>query len=212
MDAAGNYIGAGSFRISGDDPNDFNSISTTKLKVGDNILQTDAEFEMYAAQYSSSGGLGWVVQTQGQDFAYRPWPDGTFAGAGYIASWTSPNFVFAHPERGILVGGTVMGRTLFGETLLEGEYRKDLQPETSFFIARIHDLAPVTVELKAARASSSLILSWPASATDYTLESTDALPAANWSAVPETRSVAGDQNVVTVAAGSGARYYRLRKP
>lgn len=43
------------------------------------------------------------------------------------------------------------------------------------------------------------------------LEATDALPAANWSAVPETPSVAGDQNVVTVEAGSSARFFRLRK-
>jgi len=211
VDVTGKYIGVGSFRIQGNDPNDFNSISTTKLKVGDNILQTDAEVEMYAAQYSSSGDLGWVAQTQGQDFAYRPWPDGTFAGAGYIASWTSPNFVFAHPERGILIGGTVRGRTLFGDTLLEGDYKKDFQPETSFFIASIAEPVSEVVSLNVARTDSGLALSWPSTAPGLILESTDAVPASAWSAVPTVPVLEAGQNVVTIETGGAARFYRLRK-
>jgi outer membrane protein assembly factor BamB len=211
VDAGGNFIGAGSFRIKMDD-SDFNSIHPGEVTVGDVKLQSEAEMEMFAAKQSASGEFNWAVQTQGQDFAYRPWPDGTFGGAGYIASWTTPNFVFTHPERGILVGGIVMGRTLFGETLLEGQYKKDLQPETSFFLARINEPAPVPVALKVARTSAGLVLSWPSSFSGFLLETASAFPAANWSAVPGVPSVVGDQNIVTVEAGGGAKFYRLRKP
>ncbi len=84
--------------------------------------------------------------------------------------------------------------------------------KNDFFIARITDPAPVSVTLKASRTSAGLVLSWPTLVSGFVLESATALPTANWSAVPETPSVAGDQNVVTVTAGGGAKFYRLRKP
>ena len=55
-------------------------------------------------------------------------------------------------------------------------------------------------------------LSWPAELTGFVLESSAALSAANWSAVPNAPSVVGEQNVVTVEVGSSPKFFRLKKP
>jgi hypothetical protein len=207
----GSYVAAGSFRI-GIDPNDFNRIYIGERTFDGVTVRTEAELEMYVVKYSASGDLQWVVQSHGQDPAYRPWPDGTFSGAGYIASWTSSDFVFVHPERGILVLGKVMGKTLFGETFLEGHYRKDFQPETSFFIASIAEPGSDNHALRISRSGGRLTLSWPAAGTSFNLETTEAIAEGRWEIVPQQSAVVGDQNVVELEPQAGTRFYRLRKP
>jgi hypothetical protein len=58
-----------------------------------------------------------------------------------------------------------------------------------------------------ARAGSQITLSWPAEATGFLLESTDALPGTTWSAVAGVAN-----NRVTVDGSTGTRFYRLRQP
>lgn len=70
--------------------------------------------------------------------------------------------------------------------------------------------APVTAAapaLTVARSGGALVLSWPADAAGFVLESSDALPSSSWSPV---NGVANNQ--VTVSPDVGARFYRLRKP
>jgi hypothetical protein len=58
----------------------------------------------------------------------------------------------------------------------------------------------------------SVVISWPQSATGFTLKSTAVLgTAANWQTVNATPVVNGGFYQVTVPATSGAQFFRLQK-
>jgi hypothetical protein len=59
---------------------------------------------------------------------------------------------------------------------------------------------------------NQITISWPASATDFQLESADTLPSANWAVVPFDPPQPGQDPSVTVIAGTSNKFYRLRKP
>ncbi|MGE4178452.1 MAG: hypothetical protein AB7J34_01380 [Limisphaerales bacterium] len=74
-------------------------------------------------------------------------------------------------------------------------------------------LAPSTPpSLTTARSGASVVLSWPASATGYQLQSTPSLAPAAWQNSSLTPVVEGDSNKVTVSPSSPAQFYRLAKP
>ena len=56
------------------------------------------------------------------------------------------------------------------------------------------------------RSGANLVISWPAEATGFTLESAPALPASSWTALP---GVTG--NSVTITPAATASFYRLRQ-
>jgi YVTN family beta-propeller protein len=62
------------------------------------------------------------------------------------------------------------------------------------------------------RNGNTVILNWPYAAAGYALESSDTLPATSWTNVPDPLQIIGDQNCVTNAIGSGAKFYRLHLP
>jgi hypothetical protein len=66
---------------------------------------------------------------------------------------------------------------------------------------------PANVTLTVARTSSGAVLSWPASATGYVLESTPSLGTGTWTPVA---NVTG--NSATVNLDGTARFFRLRQP
>ena len=62
-------------------------------------------------------------------------------------------------------------------------------------------------------AGGDVLISWPIPETEYRLEVTPTLTVpSSWSAVLETPIPGGGTYTVTVRAGAGARFYRLRKP
>jgi len=61
-------------------------------------------------------------------------------------------------------------------------------------------------KLTVSLSGTQLTISWPASATGFTLESADALPSTTWPPVPGVQN-----NSVTVAIGAGNKFYRLKK-
>ncbi len=64
--------------------------------------------------------------------------------------------------------------------------------------------------LQTSASGSGLTISWPASATGFTLQSSDSLGAAAvWSSVPQTPQIVGSQNVVTLPATNGVMFFRL---
>ena len=67
-------------------------------------------------------------------------------------------------------------------------------------------------KLAVSRTGNQALVSWPTSATGFVLESTSTLSPSNWTLVTTPSVVSGEQNSVTVDAGSGSRFYRLRKP
>jgi len=65
--------------------------------------------------------------------------------------------------------------------------------------------------LSISRANGALVLSWPAEATGFVLESADRMTSsAVWEAVFETPMVVGQQKMVTISGVSGNKFYRLR--
>ena len=72
---------------------------------------------------------------------------------------------------------------------------------------------PPLPKLSVSLAGKNVVVSWPASASNFVLESTSTLSPPNWA--PDTSSgvaVVGDQATVTIVAASGTKFYRLRKP
>lgn len=68
-------------------------------------------------------------------------------------------------------------------------------------------------ELDAALAGDEIVISWPASARNYSLEQTTAIgPDALWRPADEPPVQIGNYLVVRVIAGPGDRFYRLRRP
>jgi hypothetical protein len=65
--------------------------------------------------------------------------------------------------------------------------------------------------LAVARSGNNLVISWPAAAVGFGLESTASLLPAVWSAVTTPQIVVGNQVTVTVALSGSATFYRLRK-
>ncbi|MCL4177354.1 MAG: hypothetical protein KJ072_06370 [Verrucomicrobia bacterium] len=67
--------------------------------------------------------------------------------------------------------------------------------------------------LRVVRSGGTLEIGWPATTPGAILESTSA-PWANpgWSVEPATPAVVGDQNLVTLDIGSGAKFFRLKQP
>ena len=62
------------------------------------------------------------------------------------------------------------------------------------------------------RSGTTFTISWPAAATDFQLENADALPSANWVAVPFNPPPPGQDPSVTITPTNGNKFYRLRKP
>lgn len=68
-------------------------------------------------------------------------------------------------------------------------------------------------ELQVVLSGPNIIISWPSTAVDFVLESTSSLaPPISWNPVTSTPADDGTQKTVTINAGSGEEFYRLRKP
>lgn len=61
------------------------------------------------------------------------------------------------------------------------------------------------------REGNTVRISWPTSATGFSLESTPSLSPANWQNVTQPVQVVGDQNVVTVPIATGNAFFRLHQ-
>jgi hypothetical protein len=75
------------------------------------------------------------------------------------------------------------------------------------------ELAPSTTppSLAVIRSGSSVLVSWPTSATGYTLQSATTLSPANWQAAGLSSTVDGTNNVVTINGATGTKFFRLVK-
>ena len=79
--------------------------------------------------------------------------------------------------------------------------------------SRFYRLATVVIPtLQAQVSGNNFILSWPASASGYVLETTTNLTAANsWTVVTNTPATVNQQSVVTNQISGAARFYRLKQ-
>jgi hypothetical protein len=112
---------------------------------------------------------------------------------GYAA-----NFASAGVGNGIAV--TVSGLTLSGA----GAANYTLAQPTGLMA----NITAPTVRILASK--PNIVISWPASATDYVLKQTPSLaPPVKWSPVTNSIAVNGTNNTVTINASSGAEYFGL---
>jgi hypothetical protein len=83
-----------------------------------------------------------------------------------------------------------------------------------------NSLAPIALEdgqaatrpnLAVTRSGGSLVISWPAINSGYSLEGSTSLINPNWLAVNEAIIVVGGQNTATLPVSNSATFYRLRK-
>ena len=65
--------------------------------------------------------------------------------------------------------------------------------------------------LKSSLVAGGILLSWPASASSYVLESSESLNPSAWLAVGASASTSGGQFVLTNATTKASQYFRLRK-
>ncbi|MBI4658087.1 MAG: immunoglobulin domain-containing protein [Verrucomicrobia bacterium] len=68
---------------------------------------------------------------------------------------------------------------------------------------------PVALKIRAINIGA--IVSWPATALNYVLQSADHLPAAGWQAVTNSPVVVGNELTILIEAGPAQRFYRLQK-
>lgn len=69
-----------------------------------------------------------------------------------------------------------------------------------------------TPSIQVISSANAIILSWPATATNYTLRYATGLPATMWTTVPTPPTQVGDQLVVTNPITPGARFFQLQNP
>jgi hypothetical protein len=70
-------------------------------------------------------------------------------------------------------------------------------------------LPPLVIELS----GRNTVISWPASASGATSETTATVASSSsWTPEPTVPEIVGDQNVVTLEIGAGPRFFRLKKP
>jgi len=67
------------------------------------------------------------------------------------------------------------------------------------------------VQLQVRRQSGAFRFTWPATEFGYNLESTTVLGGSNWTVASSQVVVTNGQNTVTIPAGPGAQFFRLRK-
>lgn len=80
------------------------------------------------------------------------------------------------------------------------------------FITRINDPSAVAVELKIARTTAGVALSWPVQATNYVLEAATSLPAVTWNPVTNNPTVGPAERSVQLPITGAAKFFRLRSP
>lgn len=66
--------------------------------------------------------------------------------------------------------------------------------------------------LKISRTGETVILSWPASATNYFLEAATSMPALSWDSVTNTPTVTTNERNVQLPLTGNAQFFRLRQP
>jgi hypothetical protein len=177
------------------------------LLFGDEQLSTVARWEMFAAKFSSSGDLRWLVQSTGEDAA----GNGTNTRISETMLGLGRGGVAATPQGGFVLAGTFRGTVSFGSTSLIGP---DYGATPLLFAAYLSDddFKPAAPSLNIERVPDGLVLRWVGASSGYVLESTDRLgPSATW-APHEPPSVEGDNNTVTFRSTSAPQFFRLRKP
>jgi hypothetical protein len=118
-----------------------------------------------------------------------------------------PSAVYEDVQYGIAVDGggncyvtgSFDGTANFGGAILSGG---------GVYVAKISSSRRLRIGLSGA----SVMVSWPASATGFVLESSTSLSPPNWQPAPESAVTNNGLLEVLVPVNPGSRYFRLHKP
>jgi hypothetical protein len=153
-------------------------------------IAVDAQTNIYVTDYGNQTirkltptGVGWVVSTIGGVALQAGSADGTGAAARFWRPW------------GIAVDrvGNLFVADYHNQTIRKGT-----------------PLLPPRPALQIALSANRIVLSWPATASDYQLETSKALdPAASWTELTNGIVVLGGSYVLTNTATGSSAFYRL---
>ena len=88
---------------------------------------------------------------------------------------------------------------------------EDITASKRPYLQATFTVSPPSPTLGVARSGNNIVISWPAAAADFILESTASLLPASWSRVTTTPLPVGNQLTVTVGVSGSATFYRLKK-
>jgi hypothetical protein len=179
----------------------------------------------------AAGNLRWVPGVEGPGVArwdgvnWTAVPGADFEGASAIVTiggdlYVAPGFRNPPPMRGIVrwdgVSWSALGSGLDGAASELASNGSDLFVAGSFSQAGGKAAQGLAIwhiphTLGIARQAGQVTLSWPATGSNLVLEASPSLPASNWTAVPGSPALVGDQLVVTNRAAEPAQFHRLRR-
>lgn len=154
----------------------------------------------FAKSTSTNGTIYLRVRRQGTTWTSFTSKDGN--------TWTQ-RYQFSNTLVPAMVGihaGNCCGTESAAFTVLVDYFSNSLAP-----LATEDGQTTARPSLGAARAGGNLVITWPGSATGFTLEASASLGNPNWVAVTQTVTSASGQNTVTIPISSGTLFYRLKK-
>jgi hypothetical protein len=186
----------------------------------------------YIGFTGATGGVASRQTVTGFTFALNNPPQITLVGPTNGTLFTAPTNILlsanaSDPDGSVSKVEFFQGATKLGETnnvpyqftwtnvpaglySLTAKATDDSGATTVSSAAAIQVTAP---NLSASYSGGQIVILWATSAGSYTLEVTDSLtPPASWSLAPGTPVVNGQQTTVTITAGAGNKFYRLRSP
>ena len=87
--------------------------------------------------------------------------------------------------------------------------RSRLSPDRDIFVTKLGLVTPP--KLTIGRAGGDLLLSWPAAALGFRVESTDQLPATNWIDLSTSSKLLGLSNILMLSPTTQQNFFRLIK-
>jgi len=142
--------------------------------------------DIFVAKYDYAGNLLWVRQAGGSDLDVGYAIAGDGAGNLYLT-------------------GFFVATATFGTTNL---MTSSPSPDRDIFVTKLGLVTPP--KLTIGRAGGDFLLSWPAAASGFRVESTDHLPATNWIDLP-TPKLVGPSNILTFSPTNQQNFFRLIK-
>jgi hypothetical protein len=152
-----------------------------------NVATTGLD-DLFVAKYDATGNLLWVRKAGGGDL------DIAYA-------------VDVDAADNICVTGFFVGTAAFGATNLLATSHS---PDRDIFVAKLGSTTPPKLAIR--KSGTDVLLSWPAPAVEFILESAPGFPAVIWNTVPAQTNITGTSRTFTLPASGPRMFFRLRSP
>jgi hypothetical protein len=153
---------------------------------GPTNLATTGLDDLVVAKYDSNGNLLWVRKAGGGDL------DIAYA-------------LDVDAADNICMTGFFVGTAAFGATNL---LATSPSPDRDIFVAKLGSPTPPKLTIR--KSGSDVLLSWPAPAVEFVLESAPGFPALIWNTVQAQTNITGTSRTFTLSASGPRMFFRLR--